>query len=956
MDRSRRTTILITLIMSMALLAAVLLPAPAAAQGTLGKISGRVTDAKTREALIGVNVMVQGTNRGAATDAHGDYFIANLTPGTCILRARQVGYNDVVVTGVRVLVDATTPVDIAMDQTVLDIGQEVVVTAKRPPVQNDNTATRVFMESSEIMNRPATAVSELVTTLPSINFEGGGLRVRGGGMNEVAFLVDGVRARNPMNQEAYTNLNLSSIQEMEVITGSYNAEYGEARSGVFNVVTKEGSERYQAYLDFRYTPPGVKHWGPSIYDENTPTFWENTHARHQQWWIDHPDQWVDPLGKYGNDPLCSWTPEQAYQEYMGSHSPLTEYDKIAGYDIEASLGGPIPGVNTLRFFLSGKYRSYAPLMGNAYTKRGTFFDGTAKLTYALDQNTKLTLSGFLGVEKTSWGVDWGGVSDWGLRYAIDSRYAYYDYDLLPTTSTDGENLKITRIVDAGTMWEVKLSRVFAHRERWPFPDDPLGWDASGPTRDNLRAYEYYTDTSGTTYVRDAYGGNQNRIGYHTLGYYYRYDSKNTDWTATAFYSSQVNKFWQLKAGAEFTYYMLDQYNQAKSPDRLDVNTYHPFQGAVYEQNKLETLGFIMNLGIRLDLYSPNDLVYSDLFDPLNGPTQASSIFAQVSPRLGISHPIDENTVLHFSYGHFFERGPFGDYGEGTTDEEALGSLTTLIVTGTTSPWVLGNRNTKPEKTVAYELGIERNFFDEFILGVTAFYKDIRNTLRVVTVEAPVGVYRTNGNGNYADVRGFELSLRKQPTRHSWGMMSGYANFTTQIGIYGRSGDPSSISPTRVTYGTSGDDIQYNNPRLKAGLYYETPELGIFAGLLDHLSISVDYFASFANEKLLGDSFEYGGQRYLRPPDQNTNLRVRKDITLPGGWLRLGLYAEIRNLFNNQWLNFEAFRQASMEDQAKFATSGFEYIPSYTATGAPILEFAKYRNLPRQYLFGVTLEL
>jgi hypothetical protein len=925
-----------------------------------GKISGRVTDAKTREPLVGVNVTLVGTNRGAATDVQGDFFIANVDPGVYSLRARQVGYNDVIVNDVRVRVDATTEVKFQLQETVLDVGQEVVVTAERPTIQKDNTATRVFVESSEIVNRPATNVADVVATLPSINVENGIMKVRGGTMNEVAFIVDGARARNPMNQEPYTNINLGSIAELEIITGSFNAEYGEARSGIFNVITKEGGERYSFYLDARYIPPGVKHWGASLYDLSSPLYWENAHARHLQWWIDNPDQWVDPNGVFGNDPRSSWTAEQGYQNYLDTHKPLTDYTKTPGYQIEGSLGGPVPGVDRLFLFLSGKYRSEPPVMGNAYLEKGGFFDGTAKISWNISDNTKLLFSGFLGTEHSSWGIGGGPDYFWAQVYGIDSRYAFYDWEGYPTVRTSGQTLKLTHVVDASTMWEVKASRVYAGRKVDAFPDDPMGWEASDAIRDNLRAYDAVVDSLGNVTRVPAPGGNQNRIGYNTTGYYYRFDDKNTDWSLDGYYSSQINKNWQLKAGAEFTYYYLDHYNEAKSPLRTDDNIYTPYQGAGYVHNKLEFGGFIMNVGLRYDFYNPNNVSYSDIFDPLSptATTEDTKMFAQLSPRLGISHPIDEYTVLHFSYGHFFERGTFGDYGEGNSDEQSLGSLTTFVVNGTTTPWVLGNRNTKPEKTVAYELGVERSFFEEFVLGVTAYYKDIRNTLRVINVESPGGVYRTNGNGDYADVRGLEVTLRKQASRRPWGTTWGYANFTTQMGINGRSGEPVAISPTRVLYAPSGDYIVHNNPRLKAGVYYETPsDWEFLGGLLNRLSLTLDYQVVFPNDQLIGDYFEYGGQKYMRPADQNTNLKIRKDFEFgSSNPIRLGFYVEVRNVFNNKWLNFSAFEACSLEDQGRFATSGFEYIPTYTANGTPILDLAKYRNLPRSYMIGLTLEM
>ncbi len=929
--------------------------------GSTGKISGIVTDAKTNERLVGVNVLIVGTRQGATTDPQGEFVIPNVSVGTYTLRASQVGYTGVVLEDVLVRADATSEVKIAMEQTVVQVGQEVVVTAQRPVVAKDNTATRVYLEPSEIQNRPATTVQEVLGTLPSINVDNGVMSVRGGLLNEVAFLVDGARARNPLNQEAFTDVNLSSIQEMEIITGSYNAEYGEARSGVFNVVTKEGGEKYTFFGDFRYTPPGVKHWGPSLYDPSTPLYWENTHARHLQWWIDHPDQWVDPNGRAGNDPGSIWTPEQAYQNYLQTHQPLTGYDKVPGYQTEVSIGGPVPGAPHTMFFVSGKYRVQPPLMGNAFLRVGKYFDGSAKVTYQMDPSTKLQFSGFVGKTDDSWGYGDVPNFDWASTYGLSARYAYYDFNDFPRSETDGETFKFTRVVSNETMYEVKLSRVYAARSANVLPGDPIGWDATSPTFDNLRALEPVYDASGNVIsYKDAPGGYQNIIGYHTLGYYYRYDDKNTDWTLTGYYQSQMNKYWQLKSGAEFTYYSLNHFDEAKPPERFDQHVYKPYQGAVYEQNKLEFSGFIMNVGLRFDFYNPNDYVYTDLFDPLGGPKEPTKMFTQLSPRLGISHPIDENTVLHFSYGHFFERGPFGDYGEGTNDNEALGSLTSMIVKDSSPlvPWVLGNRAAKPEHTVAYEIGVERNLFDQALLTVTGYYKDIRNTLRAVTIITPYGVYKTNGNADYGDVRGAEISLRRQPSRLFGGMLWGYANFTTQIGITGTSGAPSSISETKILYPTTLGDVIYHTPsRLKAGFYYETPEgSGLLGDVLGHVSFGMDYQVTFPNPDDLSNVVYYNGVAYQAPADQNLNARIRKDFSFAGNSVRFGVYAEVHNLTNFKSLNLALFQTASDADVAKMISSGFSFIPSADQNGVPYLDLAKYQNLPRSVIFGLTLEL
>jgi hypothetical protein len=112
-------------------------------------------------------------------------------------------------------------------------------------------------------------------------------------------------------------------------------------------------------------------------------YWENTHARHLQWWIDNPDMWVDPNGLAGNDPNCAWSPEEAFQDYQTTHQPLNNYTDQSEYQLEMSLGGPFL-MDNLFFFASGKYRSMPPVTGNSFRNTGTWTDATLKLTYVMN--------------------------------------------------------------------------------------------------------------------------------------------------------------------------------------------------------------------------------------------------------------------------------------------------------------------------------------------------------------------------------------------------------------------------------------------------------------------------------------------------------------------------------------------------------------------------------------------
>ncbi len=914
--------------------------APASAQSR-GKIAGRVTDAATGESLPGVNVVIAGTALGTSTDANGDDFIANLEVGTYDVRASFIGYDALTVTGVDVNPNATATVDFALRETTLDVGGEVVVEARRPLVERDNTTSVTRLETEEISYRPTTELTQVLTTLPSINVENGEITVRGRTLDEVAFVVDGARSRNPLNHDPYTRVNLSAIQEIEVITGGFNAEYGEAQSGVINVITKEGSEEFELYLDARYTPPGQRHFGTAFYDRSSPLFWENTHALHPEWWVENTDQWVDPEGNLGSSPYAIWTPEEAYQHYLDTHQPLTDYTHTPTYQTEVGLGGPLP-FGDATFYGTVKYRSEAPLFGNAYRDRGEFFDGNLKVAVPLGRGMKLLASGFYGQEETGWGF----FNDyfWATTYGTRARYAYYDFAGLPYEQTNGQSLQFAHVLSASTLYELRLARVQAIREVNPFPDDPLGFEASGPTPGLIRS-------------DDVGGDNADPVGFNTTGYYYRYADDNTEWAFEGTLRSQLNKYLALQGGAEFSYYVLDHYNEAKLPSRLDDRTYHPYQGAAYAQGKVEFGGLIVNAGLRLDFYNANDTLYTDIFAPFDpeAETEKTALYAQLSPRIGVAHPIDSRTVLHFSYGHFFQRPAFNDYGEG--NDFVGGSLNTFIVQDTGLPWVLANRNLRPQHTTAYEVGIERNFGDYFILDVTGYYKDIRNTIRTITVQTENGgTYFTNGNGDYADERGVEFSLRKVPSTYAWGTVSGYANFTTGISIFGRSGDPVTVAPDGAGYAPSGDFIGHRNPRLKFGLYYQTPTdwAGPVGAVLGGISLALDYRASLPNEELRQDFFLFEDQKYVRPWDQVTDLRLRKEIALPNGLGRLSPYLEVSNLFNDRWIFLQAVEVASQADQRAFVESGFDDLPETDAAGNPILDVGYYRNLPRAVVFGVTL--
>ncbi|MFC1546992.1 carboxypeptidase regulatory-like domain-containing protein, partial [Candidatus Neomarinimicrobiota bacterium] len=238
---------------------------------TTGKVAGVVRDAETGDMLPGANVILEGTTLGAATDTEGRYHILNVPVGEYDVRSEVIGYKAHITTSILVTIDHTTTVDFDMETTVL-VGEEVTVTAERPLIQMDNTATRSFITADQITGVAAETITELVT------MEAGsvGANVRGGRASGTVYYIDGVSLRNPfvgyMSQTMGTfrgggasgyaadnslgvELPEFAFSEVEMLTGGYSPEFGNAQDAVVNIATKEGRSKHTGQI--RITTEGM---------------------------------------------------------------------------------------------------------------------------------------------------------------------------------------------------------------------------------------------------------------------------------------------------------------------------------------------------------------------------------------------------------------------------------------------------------------------------------------------------------------------------------------------------------------------------------------------------------------------------------------------------------------------------------------------------------------------------
>lgn len=224
--------------------------------GTTGKLSGAIKDAQTGEPLVGANIIIEGTNFGAATNVNGEYVILNIPPGRYNVKFSFIGYETTIMQDVSITVDQTTILQITLNPQTIQV-DEVIVTARTPLIQKDVTSSISVITREEIEALPVATFTELLSLQAGVTGSGSDLHVRGGRTNEVAYMIDGTLVDDPLLGGLATNINNDAIQEMSLLSGTFNAEYGDALSGVVNIVTRDGTDKFSAKLEARTSEFGV---------------------------------------------------------------------------------------------------------------------------------------------------------------------------------------------------------------------------------------------------------------------------------------------------------------------------------------------------------------------------------------------------------------------------------------------------------------------------------------------------------------------------------------------------------------------------------------------------------------------------------------------------------------------------------------------------------------------------
>jgi hypothetical protein len=167
------------------------------------------------------------------------------------LAISHIGYKRSEIRDIRVSVDFTTTLDINLEEGSVEMEAVVVQGERTPLIRQDLTNPVASIASETIEALPITEISQVIGLQAGVTVgDDGVIHIRGGYGNEIAYTLNGISINNPYGNNRSVNLATNAVQEVSVSSGTFNAEYGGALSGVVNYVTKEGGQKWTGGIKY----------------------------------------------------------------------------------------------------------------------------------------------------------------------------------------------------------------------------------------------------------------------------------------------------------------------------------------------------------------------------------------------------------------------------------------------------------------------------------------------------------------------------------------------------------------------------------------------------------------------------------------------------------------------------------------------------------------------------------
>lgn len=750
-----------------------LFAAPVVAQES-GKVQGRVTDAASGQPLAGAQVIIGGTRLGNITNAEGFYFVNNVPAGVLDISAQFIGYQSVTVREQRVLAGQTITIDFRLNQSAVTIAPLEIIGETQPLVPRDQVASKAIVTGQTLNELPIDDVTQIITLQPGVVGGVGkdGMSIRGGRSGEEAVYIDGVLIRNFNRGGSDLEVGVNSLSEVDVLTGGFSAEYGEAQSGILNYVTRSGGRRWNGALSFQTDEFMPKKWSQGVNRAelsvggpvlgNLGLFVAGTAEGRRS--ANYGKQWRDvPIFiASGVDTVVSYTPAGTtdtrdviipnfvpYDE--GGRIPLSNEDEATlDTKLDFSYG------SGSRIFLTGKFsrnQDRADFGGglddlynpSAYsgTKRDSRafilgwthnFVQSAERALALDIKLAMTRDqGTSGVLEREWDLDNRNPF---MGFTFSSMQFVVEEDDFP--------LDEARVEAFQRNTDVRDDNGICIRCRTPFDI----------TRTELgRSQEFRLNPYGITsdFATRGLGGTFNFNREEQLQ-----ARVTVDW--------QVNRQNRLKFGGD--YFDIDTRVASVGYQSLSFAQYwleKPKRHSLFMQNRLDLGDLVIEGGLRYDRFDPNTSFpttpgYLNLDEPES--FQTAPIRSTLSPRLGVSFPVTVNSTFRLSYGHFSQLPDLNEYYYGkNTDFFRFRNTNT------------NDRFARPAdigKTIAFEFGYRQLLSPDFVFDIAAYNRDKTKdaTYRKLAWEDPsnpgsIAYLNTLTNSDFGTIRGIDLRLDRR---------------------------------------------------------------------------------------------------------------------------------------------------------------------------------------------------
>ncbi|MGE5177267.1 MAG: TonB-dependent receptor, partial [Hyphomicrobiales bacterium] len=684
--------------------------ATASASAQTGTITGKVTD-ESGAPLPNASVILLGKQLGGGTNAEGKYTIIKVPVGMYTLRALMAGKSPVE-RSVAVDANRATVVDFQLLDSAYKMKAVDVQATIKTAIRKKDSSTRQIVTSEDLRSLPVDSYKDAISLKAGVISQGGELHFRGGRSDEVLTIVNGIASRNPLRAEG-VDLGLLAVSSSEQVLGGMDAQYGNALSGVINLTTREGGDKFGG--EVRYF---TDRYGEA--DKSFNNFERLSVGFGGPFLFPHTNYYVSFEGTYSDT-------------YLRSTADHNEH-------------------RFLDFIRVGNKQSNATNFSSKWTWKVT---PNEKLNVEVIRNTSLSgryqnrwnRKGFVQVTSDSTAPTDGSITErygtWAY-YQVDSSYIPMNTaDHLPVTDEDYQQLALTwrHTLGVGTIYNLRASR-----QAWKSKQDVLDKQLWEYQQQPNQYYDPLNRLDGPYYV--------------TNGDYPYYEDRNTvTYTLNGDLTKKLGTH-NVMVGGDFNYndlqYLLTQFPNVPDAQgdygatRDQFRNFNP-EGSFFLQDRWEYEGMVLNAGMRYDNFSVGNQVDKALIQ--------HPVKTQWSPRIGIAYPISDRDVMSFHYGRLFQ----------------VPDRLYIYQGRNISAQARGNPNLEPQTTISYQLGVQHLFTKEIYGQFGVYFKDIFGLLTTVDQQVPgfSVTVPTYVNGDYASSRGIEMTLIK---RHSHGF-SGELNYT-----------------------------------------------------------------------------------------------------------------------------------------------------------------------------------